>query len=183
MDALSRMTSVTVDSGLLSRFSMGSRNHEEMVVLNLLFVDDTLIYLFFRLIMDNCRLFLRFEVVSELKINLFKSKIVHVGDVGDVEGLASILGCRVALLMIKVKAPPRIAFLWATALGRIITVDNLRRQGFYLINRCCLCKKDKETINHFLLHCEFSVDIWHLVLISFGVSWVTPSNVPELFHC
>jgi len=60
----------------------------------------------------------------------------------------------------KVKAPPRIAFfLWATALGRILTVDNLRRRGFQLINRCCLCKKDEETINHLLLHCEFSVDI------------------------
>jgi hypothetical protein len=31
----------------------------------------------------------------------------------------------------KVKAPPRIAFfLWATALGRILTVVNLRRRGF-----------------------------------------------------
>jgi hypothetical protein len=68
-----------------------------------------------------------------------------------------------------VKAPPRIAFfLWATALSRILTVDNLRRQEFELINRCCLCKKDEETINHLLSHCEFSVDIWHLVLISLG---------------
>jgi len=35
----------------------------------------------------------------------------------------------------KVKAPPRIAFfLWATTLGRILTVDNLRRWGFQLVN-------------------------------------------------
>jgi hypothetical protein len=27
------------------------------------------------------------------------------------------------------------------------------------------------------------VDIWHLVLISFGVSWVTLGNVPQLLHC
>jgi hypothetical protein len=27
------------------------------------------------------------------------------------------------------------------------------------------------------------VDIWHLVLMSFGVSWVTPGNVPQLLHC
>jgi hypothetical protein len=44
-----------------------------------------------------------------------------------------------------VKAPPRIAFfLWATTLGRILTVDNLRWRGFQLINQCCLCKKDEE---------------------------------------
>jgi hypothetical protein len=31
----------------------------------------------------------------------------------------------------KVKAPPRITFfLWVTAWGRILTVDNLRRRGF-----------------------------------------------------
>jgi hypothetical protein len=39
--------------------------------------------------------------VSGLKINLSKSEIVPVGDVGDVEGLASILGCGVALLPMK----------------------------------------------------------------------------------
>jgi hypothetical protein len=43
MEALSRMMSATVDSGLLSGFSVGSRNHEEMVVSHLLFADDTLI--------------------------------------------------------------------------------------------------------------------------------------------
>jgi hypothetical protein len=60
----------------------------------------------------------------------------------------------------KVKAPPRIAlFLWATTLGIILMVDNLRRREFQLINRCCLYKKDKETINHLLLHCEYAVDI------------------------
>jgi hypothetical protein len=39
-----------------------------------------------------------FEAVSGLKLNLFKSGIVPVGDV---EGLASILGCGVASLPIK----------------------------------------------------------------------------------
>jgi hypothetical protein len=41
--------------------------------------------------------FLCFEGVSGLKINLAKSKIVLVGDVGDVEGLARILGCTISL--------------------------------------------------------------------------------------
>ena len=46
-------------------------------------------------------LFLCFEAASGLKINLSKSEIVLIGDVGDVEGLTSILGCRVASLPIK----------------------------------------------------------------------------------
>jgi hypothetical protein len=41
-----------------------------------------------------------------------------------------------------------------------------------MINQCCQCKKDEETINHLILHCEYVADIWHLVLNSFGVSWV-----------
>jgi hypothetical protein len=58
-------------------------------------------------------------------------------------------------------------------------VDNLRRWGFQLINHCCLCEKDDETINL----CEFTVDISHFVLNGFGVSWVTPGNVLQLLHC
>jgi hypothetical protein len=46
-------------------------------------------------------LLLCFEVVSGLKTNLSKSEIVPVGEVGDVEELASILGYGVALLPIK----------------------------------------------------------------------------------
>jgi hypothetical protein len=61
-------------------------------------------------------------------------------------------------------------------------VDNLRWE-FQLINQCCLCKKEEETINHLLLHCEFTVDIWHLMLNSFGVFWVTPGNILQLLHC
>jgi len=36
-----------------------------------------------------------------LKINLSKSEIVPVGDVGDVEGLACIFGCKVVSLLMK----------------------------------------------------------------------------------
>ena len=45
-----------------------------------------------------CCLFLCFEVVWRLKINLSKSEIASVGDVDDVKGLASILGSKVAFL-------------------------------------------------------------------------------------
>jgi hypothetical protein len=74
-------------------------------------------------------------------------------------------------------------FLLGTTLGRILTVDNLRRRGFQLVNQWCLCKKDKETIDHLLIHCEYTADICHLVLNSFGVSWVMPSNILQLLHC
>jgi hypothetical protein len=59
----------------------------------------------------------------------------------------------------KVKAPPRIAFTWTAALGKILMIDNLRRRGPTLINWCCLCRKNKETVNHLLIHCEFTSKI------------------------
>lgn len=73
---------------------MGSRYQEDMLVSQLLFADDTLMFCEpnveqFR---DLRCLLLCFEVVLELKINLSKSEIVSVGVVGDVEELASILG-------------------------------------------------------------------------------------------
>jgi hypothetical protein len=37
--------------------------------------------------------------------------------------------------------------------------------------------------DHLLIHCEYTVDFWHLVLNSFGVSRVMPSNILQLLHC
>jgi len=45
----------------------------------------------------NC-IFLCFEAASGLRINLGKLEIVPIGEVEDVEGLAHLLGCRVASL-------------------------------------------------------------------------------------
>lgn len=69
------------------------------------------------------------------------------------------------------------------AMGRILTADNLRKWAFHLTNMCCLCKQNKGTINHLLIHCEYTADLWHLALNTFGVSWVMPSNILELLHC
>jgi hypothetical protein len=44
MEALSRMLNVTMNQGLLTGFSVGSRDNEDLVVNHLLFADDTLIF-------------------------------------------------------------------------------------------------------------------------------------------
>jgi len=65
-------------------------------------------------------------------------------------------------------------------LGKILTIDNLRRRGLTLVNWCCLCKKSEETVNLILIHFEFTSEIFHLVLILFGVSWAMLGNILEL---
>jgi hypothetical protein len=118
MEALSRMLFSSVERGFLSGFSVGSRNNEALSVSHLLFADDTLIFCepnvkHFR---DLRCLFLCFEAVSGLKINLSKSEIVPIGDVGDVRGLASILGCGVASLPMKYLGFPLGAHYKASAI-------------------------------------------------------------------
>jgi hypothetical protein len=90
----------------------------KMIVSHLLFADDMLIFC-----EPSCEqlcnlrcLFLCFEAVLGLKINLSKLEIVLVGDVGDVEGLASIFGCRVVSLSMKYLGLPLGAFYKASTI-------------------------------------------------------------------
>jgi hypothetical protein len=95
MEALSRMLSIGINDGLLEGFKV-----DNVIVSRLLFADDTLIF---------CKdipnqlaylrgIFLLFEVASRLKVNLAKSMLIPVGNVQQVDYLASILGCEVAFL-------------------------------------------------------------------------------------
>ena len=40
-----------------------------------------------------------------------------------------------------VKSPKRVSFLWTTARGKILTIDNLVKKGLPLVNWCCLDRK------------------------------------------
>jgi len=56
-------------------------------------------------------------------------------------------------------------------------VKSSRLISLTLVNWCCLCKKSWETLNHLLIHCEFTSRIWHFFTL-FGILWVMPSNMP-----
>jgi len=85
-----RMISVMVNRGLLSSFSVGSKNVGALNIFHLLFVDDTLIFCWddFDRLRNLRYLFLCFEAVSGLKTNLDKLELALVGNVNNVEGLA-----------------------------------------------------------------------------------------------
>jgi len=67
MGALSRMMAATIDRSLVDGFSAGSRNNAGMVVLHLLFADDTMMFCEAKLNHDLRYLFLCFEAVSGVK--------------------------------------------------------------------------------------------------------------------
>jgi hypothetical protein len=81
----------------------------------------------------------------------------------------------------RTQAPPRAAFFtWSTALGKILTVDNLRKRHLIIVDRCWLCKRDGESVDHILLHCDVASALWNNIFSRFGISWVMPRRVIDL---
>jgi hypothetical protein len=70
--------------------------------------------------------------------------------------------------------------VWTAALGKILTQDNLRKRRVIVINRCCMCKKTEETVDHLLLHCDVASVLWNSLFNRFGMSWVMPRRVIDL---
>ena len=58
--------------------------------------------------------------------------------------------------------------------GKVLTLDQLKRRGNALSNRCFLRGEGEETVNHLLIHCSKARILWDLLLAIFGVSWVFP---------
>ena len=71
----------------------------------------------------------------------------------------------------KSKAPPRVTFfVWMAVLGKILTLDNLRKKNIIATEWCCMCKNSGESIDHLLLHCKVAIDVWKMVFSLFGVT-------------
>ena len=84
----------------------------------------------------------------------------------------------------KVKVPLRVNFfVWTVTLGKILTLDNLRKRGIIVVEWCCMCKQSGESINHLLLHCEAARALWSVVLTLFDITWVMSGGVAALSVC
>ena len=75
----------------------------------------------------------------------------------------------------------RLSFSWTATLGKILSIDNLRKRGLILVDWCCMCKEGGESLDHLLLHCKVACELWDLVLGLFGVHWVMLRTVLDLF--
>ena len=76
----------------------------------------------------------------------------------------------------------RVAFFsWTTTSGKILTIENLWYKGVTVIDWCYMCKKSGESVNHLLLHCPIAYELWSMVWALFGLQWVMPHGVSDLF--
>ena len=61
--------------------------------------------------------------------------------------------------------PPKMGFFeWEASWGKVFTLDQLKRKGIPLVNRCSLCEENEETIDHLLIHCSRAKLLWDLLL-------------------
>jgi hypothetical protein len=65
-------------------------------------------------------------------------------------------------------------FAWTAALGKNLTMDNLKNRRVIVIDRCCICKTNGESVDHFLLHCEVAHALWDAIFSCFSLSWIMP---------
>jgi hypothetical protein len=49
--------------------------------------------------------------------------------------------------------------------------------------RCCMCKRVWESVDHLLLYCDVAFVLWSAFFTHFGLSWVMPSSVINMFAC
>ena len=51
-----------------------------------------------------------------------------------------------------------------------------------VVDLCYMCKRRGELVDHLLLHCPIAYELWSLVFFLFGLHWVMPLKVVELFE-
>jgi hypothetical protein len=66
-------------------------------------------------------------------------------------------------------------FMWLVAHGRCWTADRLARKGLPHPQRCLLCDQEEETMNHLLVSCVFSREVWFNMLKTVGLQHLSPS--------
>jgi len=71
-------------------------------------------------------------------------------------------------------------FCWTTAHKSNLTVENLKKRGIEGPSRCPLCKNDEETLDHILIRCPFSKEVWDQALMM-TQRLNLPENSQELF--
>jgi len=81
-----------------------------------------------------------------------------------------------ARLLRKARAPPKCKFfIWLVLHDRCWTPARRRRHGLQDDDSCVHCEQSQETIDHLLINCPFSRELWFNLLRKLGWESVSPS--------
>ena len=70
-------------------------------------------------------------------------------------------------------------FAWEASWNKILTIDQLKRRGWNMLNRYYLCKVEQETNDHLILFCKKATVLWSLLFSIFDVQWVLHSSIKK----
>jgi hypothetical protein len=87
------------------------------------------------------------------------------------------------MILWQTKVPLRVGFFFfffplGWPLSKIFTMDNLRKWHVIVVDRCCICKKDGESVDHLLIYYEVACALWNDFSVALGcpglclVSWL-----------
>jgi hypothetical protein len=80
-------------------------------------------------------------------------------------------------------APPRFKFfIWLASLNRCWAADRLAQRGMVRHDKCLFCNQQEETVQHILLSCVFSRNIWWQVLCKVGLQYLAPGPEDMIFQ-
>ena len=87
-----------------------------------------------------------------------------------------------AKLLHKTRAPAKCKFfIWLVLHDRCWTAARRKRHGLQDDDSCVLCAQSSETIDHLLITCPFSREIWFKVLHKVGWDFAVPNVQTEKF--
>ena len=65
----------------------------------------------------------------------------------------------------QLKVPPWVAFFsWTAALGKILTIDNLQKMHFVVLEWCFMCKRCGESVDHLFLYYPIAFEMWSMII-------------------
>lgn len=65
-------------------------------------------------------------------------------------------------------------FFWLALHGRTWTSERRHRHGLQASDSCAFCDQVPEAVDHLLLHCPFSREVWHYCLLPLGLQSLMP---------
>ena len=63
-----------------------------------------------------------------------------------------------------------------------MTLDQLKKRGWALANRCFFCGEEEENLEHIALHCPLVREVWSTLFALLEVNWVLPYSIRDLQH-